>query len=274
MSRWRWPFRQKPPLYIAQDVGSGPVALLLHGVASSSDTYERVTPLITDHHRVVVPDLQGFGRSTAPAEATFSLSEHVDAVRQTIDALDLAVPLTIAGHSLGALIAIRLAAQYPRLVGHLVVISPPVYLPAEAVLDPLERARLDGYGKLYHFLRDNPGFTRAAAIALERLTPTRNYIELNEHNWNAFAKSLEQCVESQTTLTDLAQVRCSIDLVYGTLDPFMSPSGVRAMERMRGVATTRIEGVDHAMRPKMAEVVASRIAKPSPPTEEIRLVKA
>ncbi len=274
MSRWQWwPVRQKPPLHIAHDEGSGPAAVLLHGVASSSMTYENVVPKLSDKHRVIVPDLLGFGHSDAPVGATFSLHEHVEAVRDTITALGLKTPITLAGHSLGALIAIRLAAEYPRLVKHLVVISPPVYLPKEAVIDPLERARVDGYLKLYHFMRENPGFTRAAAVALEALTPTKNYVELDEHNWEAFAKSLEQCVESQTTLTDLAQVRCTIDLVYGTLDPFLSPSGLRAMERMRGVATTRVEGVDHAMRPKMAEVVAHLITEPSPPTEQIRLVR-
>ena len=273
MSRWRWwPIRPQPPLHIAEDEGSGPAAVLLHGVASSSMTYENVVPKLSDSHRVVVPDLLGFGGSVAPADATFSLREHVAAVRDTITALGLKVPVTIAGHSLGALIAIRLAAEYPRLVKHLVVISPPVYLPKDAVIDPVERARVDGYLKLYHFMRDNPGFTRAAAVALEALTPTKNYVELDEHNWEAFAKSLEQCVESQTTLTDLAQVRCTIDLVYGTLDPFLSPSGLRAMERMRGVATTRVEGVDHPIRPKMAQVVARLIATPSPPTAPIRLV--
>lgn len=273
MSRWRWwPVRHKPPLHIAHDEGSGPAAVLLHGVGSSSMTYENVVPKLVGAHRVIVPDLLGFGKSTAPDGATFSLREHVEAVRDTLGALGVKDPVTLTGHSLGALIAIRLAAQYPRLVKHLVVISPPVYLPKEAVIDPLERARVDGYLKLYHFMRENPGFTRAATAALEALSPTKNYVELDEHNWEAFAKSLEKCVESQTTLTDLAQVRCSIDLIYGTLDPFLSPSGLRAMERMRGVATTRVEGVDHAIRPKMAEVVARLIAEPSPPTAQIRLV--
>lgn len=267
-----WPFRKKPPLHVAIDEGKGQPVLLLHGIASSSVTYDNVVSDLVDRHRVVALDLMGFGHSSAPPSSGFSLDEHVDAVVTSIDRIGLKTPFTLVGHSLGSLISIRLAARHPKYVKHLVIVSPPVYVPSDTLVDPLDRAQMDIYQRLYNFMRDNPRFTRAAAAALERISPIRGLVDVSEDNWRAFSLSLERCIESQTTITDLAQVKCPIDLIYGTLDPFLAPAGLRVIERMRGVATTRIDGVDHVIRPKMAIELVRLIDNPSPPTAPIRLV--
>ena len=84
--------------------------------------------------------------------------------------------MTLVGHSLGALISIRLAARYPKLVKHLVIVSPPVYVPSDTLVDPLDRAQMDAYQKLYHFMRDNPKFTQTAATALQRISPIKGLV--------------------------------------------------------------------------------------------------
>jgi len=254
------------------NTGVGPPVLLLHGIASSSVTYDNVVKHLPDRHRVVAVDLLGFGQSSAPANAQFTLDEHVEAVVTTLARIKMPTPVTVVGHSLGALVSIRLAAKHPKLVKHLIIVAPPVYVPSSTLVDPLDRAQMDVYQRLYHFMRDNPGFTQAAASALERISPIRGLVDVSEDNWRAFSLSLERCIESQTTITDLAQVKCQVDLVYGTLDPFLAPAGLRVIERMRGVATTRVEGGDHVIRPKMAAELVHLIDNPSPPTAPIRLV--
>jgi pimeloyl-ACP methyl ester carboxylesterase len=268
-----WPFRRPPTLHVATHEGKGSPVVLLHGIASSTVAFEYVVPDLVSRHEVVALDLLGFGRSPAPDTAQFTIDEHVDAVVSTLRRIPLRKPLTLVGHSLGALISIRLAARYPKMVKHLVLVAPPVYVPSQALVDPVDRVQMDAYLKLYDFMRDNPYFTKTAAQALEKLSPIRNIVEVTEENWRAFSLSLERCVESQTTVTDLAQVRCPIDLLYGTLDPFLAPAGIRVVERLRGVATTRVDGVDHVIRPKLAEEVVKVIDQPSPPTAPIRIVE-
>lgn len=267
-----WPFRRTPPLHVATDEGKGPPVLLLHGIASSSVTYHNVISELTPKHHVVAVDLLGFGHSVAPDDAQFTLDEHVDAVLTTLQRLMIKTPLTLVGHSLGSLIAIRLASKYPKYVKHLVVVAPPVYLPSDTMADPLDRAQMDVYKRLYHFMRENPGFTQTAAHALERISPIRGLVDVSEDNWRAFSLSLERCIESQSTVYDLAQVKAPVDLIYGTLDPFLAPAGLRVIERMRGVATTKVDAVDHVIRPKMADELVRIIGDPSPPTAPIRLV--
>jgi cis-3-alkyl-4-acyloxetan-2-one decarboxylase len=272
MAWWQFLTGKKPPLHVSSFGDSGSPVVLLHGIASSSLSYEHLIPLIETNHRVAAVDLLGFGQSTAKANAQFTLDEHVEALRLTLDRRRIRGRFTLVGHSLGALIGIRFSALYPHRVSHLVLIAPPVYLPKEQIADPVARIRMDLYYRLWDFLRRNPEFTSKAAKTLDRMMPVQNSLEVTPESWSAFSMSLKNCIEDQTTLTDLAQVRVPIDLVYGTADPFVRPSAIDFIERMRGVATTRVDGVDHVLRPKLMKAVAALIDNPSPPTEPLKLV--
>jgi len=273
MAFWDFLRRKRVPrLNVAHDLGSGPSVVLLHGIASSSVTFDNLIPLLLKRYRVIAIDLLGFGSSPSPTEATFTLEEHVQALRKTLASLRLTGPVTIVGHSLGALIAARFSAAHPSGISHLILVAPPVSVPSDTVLDPLERLQVDVLRSMYDFMRHNPAFTAAGAKALSHLLPIANVVDVSPENWRAFSLSLEHCIESQTTVTDIAQVSAPIDLMYGTLDPFVTPAGIRIIERMRGVATTRVEGMDHLIRPRFAQEIVQVIDNPSPPTGLIRLV--
>lgn len=272
MAWWGCPWGRRAPLHRQPYGGAGSAVVLLHGLASSAKSFEYLVPLVAKEHRVVALDLLGFGKSIAPLSTTFTLEEHVEAVRLTLDRPRVRGEVTLVGHSLGALIAIRFAAMYPQRVKHVVLIAPPVYLPKEQMADPGARLRMDLYYRVWDFLRQNPEFTSRAANALDRIMPVENSLEITPESWRAFSLSLENCIEDQSTLSDLAQVKAPIDLVYGTADAFVRPSAIDFIERMRGVATTRVDGADHVLRPKLMAVVAALIDNPSPPTEPLKLV--
>jgi len=265
-------FRRAPLLHVAVDEGSGHTVVLVHGIASSSVTFDNVYPLLKNRYRVIALDLLGFGKSPIPPEATYTLEEHVASLKRTLSSLRIRGRLTMVGHSLGALIAARYAAENPHTLSHLILVAPPVYVPGNTVIDPMERFQLDGLQRLYDFMRSNPAFTAAGAKALSALSPIKHVVEVSERNWRAFSLSLEKCIESQTTVTDIAQVRVPVDLIYGTRDPFLAQAGLRVVERMRGVATTRVDGMDHLIRPRFANEIVRLIDNPSPPTTPIRIV--
>ena len=266
--------RKTPLLHVAHDAGEGHAVVLVHGIASSSVTFENVVPLLSGRYRVIAIDLMGFGNSPSPLSSNYTLEEHVRALKRTILSLRIKGRITLVGHSLGALISARFAAENPTMLSQLVLVAPPVYVPGDTVIDPVERLHIDALRRLYDFMRSNPAFTSASAKALARLSPIKNIVAVNEQNWRAFSLSLEKCIESQTTMTDIAQVRVPVELVYGTRDPFLAPAGLRVVERMRGVATTRVEGMDHLIRPRFAKEIVRVIDNPSPPTKPIRLVKS
>src|SRR3954467_2181155 len=92
--------------------GTGPVVLLVHGMAGSSSTWTPVLDDLAEHVTVVVPDLPGHGRSDKP-RGDYSLGAQASILR------DLLVLLgheraTVVGQSLGGGIAMQLAYQYPE----------------------------------------------------------------------------------------------------------------------------------------------------------------
>jgi len=232
--------------------------VLLHGIASSSVTFENVVPLLVERHRVVSIDLLGFGESPAPAGCGYTIEEHVASLRRTLKKRRL-TRFVLVGHSMGALIATRYAATHRRDVTRLVIVSPPVYLTPTEIGTPLDRAAMGLYLALYEFLRANKEFTIRAAARLARLSPIKGLLDVSERNWTAFVLSLEKAIESQTTVTDIVAVRAPIHLVYGTLDPFLHPAGLRIVENLRTVTTHKVQGVDHVIRPRMARVVATAV---------------
>lgn len=244
---------------MASDAGEGPVVVLLHGIASSAATFENLLPLIQPTHRCITIDLLGFGESPSPPDAQYTIEEHVASIRRTIRSLKLREPYTLIGHSLGALLAVRYAAIFPKELAHLVLVSPPIYLRPNELGDRRVRAQVGAYLKVYEFMRSNKDFTIAAVAQVVKLFALGKTLDINERNWNAFVLSLQHCIESQTTVSDIASVTAPIDIVYGSLDQFLAAGSMKIVERMRGVTMHRIDVSDHVMRPRLARAVAATV---------------
>jgi pimeloyl-ACP methyl ester carboxylesterase len=208
---------------------------------------------------VIAIDLLGFGGSPAPEDARYTIEEHVAALSRTIRGLRLRHPFVLVGHSMGTLIAARYSATRRARLSRLVLVSPPIYLAPDALGDRRDRTAMALYLRLYEYLRTNKDFTIRAAAGLARLSPIKNLLVVSEANWRAFVLSLQNSIESQTSVSDLASVRVPVEVVYGSLDPFLAPSGMRVIGQLRGVTVHRVDGGDHVIRPRMARVVATAI---------------
>jgi pimeloyl-ACP methyl ester carboxylesterase len=244
---------------VAGDVGDGPVIVLLHGIASSAATFDRLIPLLAHKYRCISIDLLGFGQSPVPEGATYTIEEHVAAIHATIRALHLAAPFVLVGHSLGSLLSARFAAVHPEQVSRLVLVSPPVYMAPAELSDPRLRAQVGNYLRVYEFMRANKEFTITAAGRISRLFGLGPALEVSERNWVPFMLSLKNCIESQTTVNDIAAVRVPIDVVYGAQDQFIAAGTMRIIEQMRHVTMTRVDVNDHLVRTRLARAVAGVI---------------
>jgi pimeloyl-ACP methyl ester carboxylesterase len=97
--------------------GAGPPVLLLHGYGGAAWNFAAVARLLPGR-RLIVPDLPGHGGS-APLPAAPTLSAFADAVAPLLDG-----PADVVGHSLGAVVGLRLAARRPDLVENLMLAAP------------------------------------------------------------------------------------------------------------------------------------------------------
>jgi len=101
--------------------GDGPLLVLLHGIASTADTWAPVATGLAANHTVLAPDLLGHGASAKP-RGDYSLGAYASGVRDLITALGYE-RATVVGHSLGGGIAMQFAYQFPERVERLVLIS-------------------------------------------------------------------------------------------------------------------------------------------------------
>ena len=100
--------------------------LLLHGEPTWGYLYRKMIPvLVAAGHRVLVPDLIGFGRSDKPVErAAYTYAGHVEWMRSFLEATATERadgPLHLFGQDWGGLIGLRLVAEHPDLFDRLIL---------------------------------------------------------------------------------------------------------------------------------------------------------
>ena len=96
--------------------GSGPAVALLHGFGGAASNWTLMAPRLAEQCRVIVPDLPGHGGSSALPGPPLQMDPYAERVAELLDE-----PTVIVGHSLGAVVALRLAVRRPELVRGLVL---------------------------------------------------------------------------------------------------------------------------------------------------------
>jgi pimeloyl-ACP methyl ester carboxylesterase len=104
-----------------RQAGSGPVLVMIHGIAGSSGTWVPVMPLLAEHYTVIAPDLLGHGESAKP-RGDYSLGAYASGIRDLLGVLGHE-RATIVGHSLGGGIAMQFAYQFPQMAERLVLVG-------------------------------------------------------------------------------------------------------------------------------------------------------
>jgi magnesium chelatase accessory protein len=130
-----WPNRQTSRFVRAagltwhvQEMGAGPVLLLLHGTGASTHSWRELAPLLAERFHVVALDLPGHGFTQAPPREFLSVFGMGLAVNSLLKQLG-AAPATVLGHSAGAAIAARMC-----IAGH---VAPRLIVGVNAALLPL-----------------------------------------------------------------------------------------------------------------------------------------
>lgn len=100
--------------------GKGPAILLIHGIAGSSRTWERVLPLLAADYDVIAPDLIGHGDTDKPP-GDYSLGAQASALRDLLIMLDVK-KATVVGQSFGGGVAMQLAYQFPEVCERLALV--------------------------------------------------------------------------------------------------------------------------------------------------------
>jgi 2-succinyl-6-hydroxy-2,4-cyclohexadiene-1-carboxylate synthase len=234
-----------------RDRASGPPLLLLHGFTGRGTSWGDHAPDLARRFRVVTVDLPGHGRSgTTSDPAGMSIERTAEALVEIIGRLD-ATPAHVLGYSLGARIALRIAAVHPEAIDRLVLESP-----SAGIADPGERAarrvadevladriERDGIADFVTAWERNPVF--ATHVALAPAVAARQRAIRLRNDPGGLAASLRGAGQgTMEPLHDhLAHVRAPTLVIGGSLDTVGRP---RAELVAHGIPGARLELIDNA----------------------------
>ncbi len=211
-------------------------------------------------HSTIAFDLLGFGDSPKPEWPRYSIDDHARQVIAAIKRQAYGQPVILVGHSMGALVALRVARLQPKLVHHVVLYEMPLYegLPDKRTY----KARLAVYFKFYEWvIKQQPSFGEAKQRFSERLGSRIAGLEMTPETWGPFIKSLENTIMRQTAADDIKQLRMPADVIYGSRDMFVIRGKVTTIF---GSDATHITGhtirARHRITLKAARFIAERIA--------------
>lgn len=109
---------------------SGPAKshfIIVHGLGEHSGRYDHMAQKLADAGIAVhAVDLRGHGLSEGPRGHTPGMSAYMQDIHQLISSLPAGLPVILYGHSLGGLIAISYALEYPEQLKGLIASAPAI----------------------------------------------------------------------------------------------------------------------------------------------------
>jgi haloalkane dehalogenase len=138
---WAARWRSYDGLRLAHvDEGDGAPVVMWHGEPTWSFLWRKVAkPVLEAGHRVILPDLPGFGRSDKPIDpGWYSYDRHVHAMAALLEELDIR-GATFVMHDWGGPIGLRLAVEHADRVDRLVVMDTGLFIGAQPMSEMWHR---------------------------------------------------------------------------------------------------------------------------------------
>jgi len=109
--------------------GDKPILILQHGNGRSGAFWYRWLPRLSEHFVVIRPDMRGVGRSSKVDDANTDISiEHCVTDLVAIINAESQRAVYFCGESMGGILGIVLASQFPKLIQKLILVATPVFI--------------------------------------------------------------------------------------------------------------------------------------------------
>jgi magnesium chelatase accessory protein len=241
-----------------------PNMVLLHGMANSLQSFRLVAPLLAKDYYVVTVDTPGFGLSAKPDDFDYRTGNVAHLVGDFIRALGMEQAI-VGGHSMGGLIAMRVALDEPEIIG-LVVMNPGIinsgvppitkYLPF-----PFQRLSAKQFGDRAfreQFLKVsyvNPEIvTEQVMDDLQLAVQSEGYLTGTTHMMGQY----EDAKEAQM----LGDVEVPVAIVWGEQDRRKSPEELAALQAgFRNNIVIKAPDSGHYVQEESPELVAKGLAQ-------------
>jgi pimeloyl-ACP methyl ester carboxylesterase len=216
---WHKTLNQPYRLFCRYDSGQGQPVVLLHGIASSGEVWWPIIALLDSLPcRVLAFDLLGFGRSPKPTDKWlhYTVEDHARAVINSLNSKRVGEKSVLVGHSMGCLVAIRVARIRPDLVSNLILYEPPFF--TEASGSNVYQRKQKFYARIYNRLIKRPPSGLGRFRYVQKLVARSIGFELTEQTWIPFQRSMKHTILRQTAVPDLIELNIPTEIIYGKYD--------------------------------------------------------
>ena len=208
------------------DEGEGSVILLLHGWGSNITLFDGIIKALSPDHRVIAPDMPGFGKTPEPQQA-WAVDDYVDFIIKFIDSLELK-EFGVLVHSFGGRVLFKLNAResLPYVINKAVLIDSAGIMPKKSLkqkisLKMYKCARSIMSTKLLHFLYPD---------AVENMRKKRGSADYN--NATPIMRQTLVKVVNEDLKPLISQVNCPTLIIWGDNDTATPIDDARQMEQL------------------------------------------
>ena len=238
----------------------GDAVVLLHGLISTGDVFGAAYEQLASEHRLLVPDLLGFGRSMDEQRCSFGIDDHLDALDELSERSGLfnSQRWTLGAHSMGVSLALRWAIRHPDRVRRVVGWGAPMYASPD-------RARRDVAGSVMArtFALDTELAEKACALScrhrvaagwLSAVAEPRLPVPIARqaplHTWPAYRDAIRHFVidvDWAALLSTCEHLGIEVRLAWGARDPVGDRLFVERLTSGRAVHVDVLDDGDHRL---------------------------
>ncbi|KAI9039878.1 bifunctional fumarylacetoacetate hydrolase/alpha/beta hydrolase family protein [Aspergillus affinis] len=205
---------------------NGPPVFFIHGLGGSSNYFYPLIAKLRSTHALYLLDLEGHGLSPTSALSSLSIASFAQDFYHMSQAAGVKNDVNVIAHSMGCLVALKLALNHPELISKLILMGPPP--------NPLPESGAQG------------SYARAALVRKEGMLSvvdaitaagTSTYVQQHKHlavaavrisllgqNAEGYAKACAALAGSAADVLDVARLRVPVYIVTGEEDKVSPPA--------------------------------------------------
>lgn len=222
--------------------------VLVHGFTGARTDFGSHVQALAETRRVLAADHRGHGGSTNTGDPETYTLDTLTADLAAFLEEEARAPVDLLGHSMGGMIAVRLALAKPSLIRSLILMDTAAEPPGGRgqTTDFREMVETHGVRKVIEFAARSPERGMLAEAKGAEWVEADTEYRLSALDPEAFIALLPQVFRGEDLRPRLPEIRCPTTVLVGSLDAPFVPTSENLASGIPGARLEKIEGAYHS----------------------------